>query len=95
MVQIELNASQSGSSVQDLATSADKVTNLLTDIHDRMDTIYNQAESDRIKESAKLVRDYIGNNQDAIVGNIKTEEARIARVTEELINEDTRAVAMQ
>ena len=89
MREIKLDAGQSVNSVDDLAQQASKVETLLENLQGKMDTISNNAESDRIKDMAKQISQYITNNQEAIVGNIKEKAGMFAAVSAEQAKEDT------
>lgn len=84
-----LSVAENKASVDALAAQAEKVKNLLIDLNEKMTTIANQAESDRIKQMAEGIGKFVGDNQEAIVGNITKEAARIASVGMEMAKEDT------
>lgn len=77
-------------SVEQMASSADGLSQALQDLYDSMANVSNKAESDTIKNFAESIKTYVGENKESIVGNIKNEGARIAMVTEEIIKEDQR-----
>ncbi len=88
MADIELQVDQVSGTVVDVATTADKLKNVLSDVYDSMDSLYNKVESEKLKAHAKAIRDYVGTNQDSIVGCVEQEAGRMALVTDEMIAED-------
>ena len=88
MAQVEVKVDVVGGTVVDVATSADKLKNVLDDIHESMDSLYNKVESEKLKAHAKAIRDYVGTNRDSIVACVEQEAGRMALVTDEMIAED-------
>jgi uncharacterized protein YaaR (DUF327 family) len=90
MAEVNVQVAEVGGTVVDVATSADKLKNVLSDIYESMDTLYGKLESEKLKAHAKAIRDYLGTNQDSIVAVVEQEAGRMALVTDEMIAEDRR-----